>query len=111
MAENARLPFYDFFKLLLVFYQTDAGSYTEDAGGLKSLDHLFEFNRGKGQMDLSINMAAKVDQLKIYAEAFPHALWLNDHDWYEISYDNLKAWVKENKAKLDTGNIIKGKKK
>ncbi|GAI77516.1 unnamed protein product [marine sediment metagenome] len=40
MADDAGLPFYDFLKLLLVFYQADAGSYTEDAGGLKSLDHL-----------------------------------------------------------------------
>jgi len=109
MSESAGLPFYDFLKLLLTFYQSDARSYTEDAGGLKSLDHLFEFDRRKGQMDFSINVAAKVDQLKIYAEAFPNALWLDDHDWHEISYDNLKAWVKENKVKLDSGAIIKGK--
>lgn len=108
MADNAGLPFYDFLKLLLVFYQSDAGSYTEDAGGLKSLDHLFVFNKGKGQMDFSINVAAKVDQLKIYAEALPNALWLNDHDWHDIPYDNLKTWVKGNKAKLDSGDIIKG---
>ena len=108
MADDAGLPFYDFLRLFLIFYQVDAGSYTEDAGGLKSLDHLFVFDSGKGRMDFSVNVAAKVDQLKIYAEALPNALWLNGHDWHEISYDNLKAWAKENKAKLDTGSVIKG---
>jgi len=108
MAGDARLPFYDFLKLLLVYYQVDAGSYTEDAGGLKSLDHLFVFDKGKGQMDFSVNMAARVDQLKIFAEALPNVLWLNDHDWHEIPYDNLKSWVKANEDKLDSGEIIKG---
>ena len=108
MADDAGLPFYDFLKLLLVFYQADAGSYTEDAGGLKSLDHLFIFDKGKGQMDFSANVAAKVDQLKIYAEALPNALWLDDHDWHDIPYGNVKTWVKENKDKLDSGEIIKG---
>jgi len=46
--------------------------------------------------------------LKIYAEALPNALWLDDHDWHDISYDNLKSWVKTNKDKLDSGEIIKG---
>lgn len=108
MADEAGLPFYDFMKLLLVFYQVDAGSYTEDAGGFKSLDHLFVFDEAKGQMDFSVNVAAKVDQLKIYAEAFPNAIWLDDYDWHDTPYDNLKTWVKENKAKLDSGEIIKG---
>ena len=108
MSESTGLPFYDFLKLLLMFYQSDAGSYTEDAGGLKSLDHLFEFDRPKGRMDFSVNVVAKVDQLKIYAEALPNALWINDHDWHEIPYDDLKAWVKENKTKLDSGNAIRG---
>ena len=108
MTDDAGLPFYDFLKLLLVFYQADAGSYTEDAGGLKSLDHLFIFDKGKGRMDFSANVAAKVDQLKIYAEALPNALWLDDHDWHDIPYGNVKTWVKENKDKLDSGEIIKG---
>lgn len=108
MSDDAGLPFYDFLKLLLIFYQVDAGSYTEDAGGLKSLDHLFVFDKGKGQMDFSVKVAAKIHQLKIYAEALPNALWLDDHDWHGIPYDNLKAWVKANKDKLDSGEIVKG---
>ena len=108
MAGDAGLPFYDFLKLLLVFYQVDAGSYTADAGGLKSLDHLFVFDKGKGQMDFSVDVAARVDQLKIYAEELPNVMWLDDHDWHDIPYDNLKAWVKAKKDDLDSGEIIKG---
>ena len=108
MADDAGLPFYDFLKLLLIFYQVDAGSYTEDAGGLKSLDHLFAFDKRKRQMDFSINVAAKIDQLKIYAEALPNVLWFDDHDWHDIPYDSLKTWVKSNKDKLDSGETVKG---
>ena len=108
MAENAGLPICNFLKLLLIYYQVDAGSYTEDAGGIKSLDHLFVFDGGKGWMDFSVTIAAKVDQLKIYAEALPNVLWLDDHDWHEIPHSNLKAWVKGNKSRLDSGEIIKG---
>ena len=108
MSDDAGLPFYDFLKLILIFYQVDAGSYTEDAGGLKSLDHLFVFDPLKRQMDFSVNVSAKIDQLRIYAEALPNAHWIDDHDWHDLSYDNLKSWVKENKAKLDSGEIIKG---
>lgn len=108
MANDAGLPFYDFLKLLLVFYQVDAGSYTEDAGGLKSLDRLFIFDRKKGEMGFSLDTATKIDYLKIYAEAIPANMWLADHDWHDIAYDNLKAWVKNNREGLDSGGIIKG---
>ena len=108
MTDDAGLSFCDFLKLLLIFYQVDAGSYTEDAGGSKSLDHLFVFDRGKGWMDFSVNVSAQIDQLKIYAEALPNVLWLNDHDWHEIPHSNLKAWIKRNKSRLDSGEIIKG---
>ncbi len=108
MADDARLQFYDFLRLLLIFYQVDAGSYTEDAGGLKSLDHLFVFDRKRGKMGFSLNTAAKIDQLKIYAEAIPASMWLADHDWHDVAYDNLKAWVKNNKERLDSGEVMKG---
>ncbi len=108
MAAEAGLSLNEFLQLSLVFYQVDAGSYTEDAGGRKSLDHLFAFDAESGRMDFSINVAAKIDQLKIYAEALPNAIWLDDHAWHVIPYENLKAWVKENKTKLDNGEIIKG---
>lgn len=35
-----------FFYLLSVYYQCDVASYTEDAGGLKYLEHLFEYKDG-----------------------------------------------------------------
>ena len=108
MANTAGLSFLEFLKLLLIFYQVDAGSYTEDAGGKKSLDHLFIFDRKKGQMDFSLNTAAKINQLRIYAEAIPAGFWLDDRDWHDIQYDNLKMWVKVNKDRLDSGEIIKG---
>jgi len=107
-ADKAGLPVNDFLQLLLVYYQVDAGSYTEDAGGLKSLDHLFRFDAKGKQMDFSANVAARIDQLKIYAEALPNAIWLDDHYWHNIPYENLKAWVKEKKTALDHGEMVKG---
>jgi len=108
LADDAGLPFYDLLKLLLVFYQCDAGSYTEDAGGLKSLDRLFKFDRKKGEMGFSPDVSTKIDYLKIYAKAIPVSTWLDDHDWHDVAHDNLKAWVKSNRGRLDSGEVIKG---
>lgn len=54
----------EFFKLLTIYYQVDAGSYTEDARGLKSLDYLFKFNSAKRTMDFSPRVKRKVSVLK-----------------------------------------------
>jgi hypothetical protein len=109
MAGGAGLPFYEFLELLIIFYQVDAGSYTEDAGGHKSLDHLFVFDSEKGQMDFSVKTAAKIDQLKIYAEAIPASMWLDDHDWHDIAYNDLKEWVKKKPQKLESGKELQGR--
>lgn len=47
MARRSGLSPEDFFPLLQAFYMSDAGSYTEDAGGKASLDHLFVFDHDK----------------------------------------------------------------
>jgi hypothetical protein len=39
----------DFFRLLTIYYQVDAGSYTADAGGTSSLDTLFAADRETGR--------------------------------------------------------------
>ena len=36
----------EYLRLLLVYYMSDAGSYTLDAGGYKSLDYHFRFENG-----------------------------------------------------------------
>ncbi|MFC2067582.1 hypothetical protein ACFLTP_00970 [Chloroflexota bacterium] len=108
MADEAKLSFNDLLELMLIYYQVDAGSYTKDAGGLESLDYLFEFKPKEKRMVFSVDVAAKVDQLKIYAAAFPNTIWLDDHNWHDMPWDNLKAWVKINKDKLDSGKVIKG---
>jgi len=38
MANASGLSLPDFWKLLLIYYQVDAGCYTKDAGGIESLD-------------------------------------------------------------------------
>ncbi len=43
--DRARLPIKLFFKLLTIYYQSDAGSYTSDAGGLNALDDRFSYDR------------------------------------------------------------------
>lgn len=53
MAEGSGVPLDKFWQMLLIFYQSDAGSYTEDAGGLNSLDSQFSFGPDKHTMDFS----------------------------------------------------------
>lgn len=56
-----------FFDLLLVYYMADASSYTADAGGKASLDHLFVFDRMGRKLSFSPEVARRIDVLR---EAF-----------------------------------------
>ncbi|MFV1917254.1 MAG: hypothetical protein ACC618_02125 [Patescibacteria group bacterium] len=63
-ARLAKMRVGEFFGLLTIFFKVDAGSYTENAGGLKSLDHLFVFNPEKGTIDFSPEVERKVKKLR-----------------------------------------------
>jgi len=51
----------DFFDLELLLFKVDAGAYTEDAGGKKSLDHLFKF--GEDGIGLEASVQSKIDKV------------------------------------------------
>lgn len=61
MARRTNLSLKDFFDLLLIYYMCDASSYTEDAGGEKSLDELFIFGR---ELTLSLPLQIKINKLR-----------------------------------------------
>jgi hypothetical protein len=46
-GQQQALPLKAYTDLLLTYFRCDAGSYTVDAGGLQSLDHLFDFSGGR----------------------------------------------------------------
>ncbi len=46
LASNCTLDVKDFFRLFMIYYQCDIASYTADAGGIKFLEHLFEYKNG-----------------------------------------------------------------
>ncbi len=46
LAQNLKIPLYNFFQYLTIFYQCDTASYTADAGGQKSLEFLFTYRNG-----------------------------------------------------------------
>jgi hypothetical protein len=50
--------------LFLVMYKVDAGSYTKDAGGRGSLDHLFKFDKNNKTIDFSSETELKIEALK-----------------------------------------------
>ena len=64
MARQSGMPVLDFFDLLLVFYMVDASSYTEDAGGQKSLDFLFVFDKHQMKMAFSPETLNKISKLR-----------------------------------------------
>jgi len=68
MAYKSGLQFKKFFELLMVYFKVDSGSYTEDAGGYRSLDHLFVFDRENGNMNFSPFVLEKIKRLKRYSE-------------------------------------------
>jgi len=63
MAVKAGIPAEDFFELLCTYYKADAGSYTENAEGFKSLDSLFEFDEENRKLNFSSRIQDKIDQL------------------------------------------------
>lgn len=40
-----------YLRLMLIYYQVDAGSYTQDAGGMPFLERVFEYQEGKKVFD------------------------------------------------------------
>jgi hypothetical protein len=53
-----------YWKALQIYFMCDAGSYTEDAGGVKSLDSKFRFHPEQGRMEYSPETKAKVQMLE-----------------------------------------------
>lgn len=47
LAKRCEMNVLDFFKLFMIYYQCDIASYTVDAGGIKFLEHLFEYRNGE----------------------------------------------------------------
>ncbi len=70
MAKESGLPEGDFFKLLTVFYQVDAGAYTKDATiegvveGKESMDSLFVFDISNKKMAFTPEVEGKIDKLE-----------------------------------------------
>ena len=63
MAARINLPASQFFELLIVYFKSDAGAYTENAGGLPSLDHLFDFDEKNRNLNFSPEVQARIDEL------------------------------------------------
>ena len=70
----------DFFDLLIVYYKCDAGSYTEDSGGEKALDHLFIFDSTRGKLNFSFSVKSKVRKLQKFVL----------ENWFIFSFALLK---------------------
>jgi len=64
MARESGMQVLDFFDLLEILYMVDAGSYTEDAGGIKSLDYLFIFDKRRITMTFSPEISNKISKLR-----------------------------------------------
>lgn len=63
-SETANLSPEDFFELLTIYYRSDAGSYTVDAGGFKSLDFLFKIDHAKKRLEFAPPINEKIQKLK-----------------------------------------------
>ena len=64
MAKKSGLSLEQFWELLKIYYQVDAGSYTQDAGSHDGeLDFLFTFDRDNERMSFSPTASKYVDEL------------------------------------------------
>ena len=62
-AKTTTLSYSDYLAILIVFFKVDAGSYTEDAGGKKSLDNKFNFDPQNRKLDFAEDVEEKVNLL------------------------------------------------
>lgn len=76
-AQETNLAISDFFKLQLIYYQCDTGSYTEDAGGYAFLEYLFQyqgndkvFNDTENRLMFSAEVEAKLFALRQEIRSF-----------------------------------------
>lgn len=72
-AQGTGLTTQEFYDLVKIFYQSDAGSYTVDAGGSASLDNLFEFEPDDRIMSFSPRIQARIDELDAAVEKIASA--------------------------------------
>ena len=63
MIDYSNMNAWDFYELFIIFYKTDASSYTEDSGGYRSLDHLFVFDRKNRKLKFSQDTDMKVNEI------------------------------------------------
>lgn len=63
MAQKAGISPDEFFELLCIYYKVDAGSYTENAGGIRALDYLFIFDEEKHELKFSSSYQKKIEVL------------------------------------------------
>lgn len=72
MARRSDFSLQVFFSILVIYYQVDAGSYTQDAGGLLSLDHLFTEDFAFNLSEKRLSFSKKYDLLfrKLMEELF-----------------------------------------
>lgn len=110
MAAKCQMDVNTYFELLLIFYMVDAGSYTVDAGGKPGLDRLFIFEPKIRLMRFSPAVQNAIDRFKRFLNPVPGCLWIDDHNWHDIEYKHLKAWVKqpEKKRILDNRGTVPG---
>lgn len=58
----------------------------------------------------SENIRVRLDSVEAQVKVELHTqLFIKDHKWRDIDYDDLKGWVKKRKDRLDAGEELKGK--
>ncbi|MFA5764300.1 MAG: hypothetical protein WC915_05835 [archaeon] len=63
MIKESGLSSTNFFSVLLIYYMSDAGAYTVDAGGKSALDYVFSFDHENRKMDFQTDSKAKMSEL------------------------------------------------
>ncbi|WP_430972031.1 macro domain-containing protein [Sunxiuqinia rutila] len=103
-SEVSGLSQKSFFYLLSVYYQCDVASYTEDAGGLKFLEHLFAYQGGNKLYDKESKLLRFSDN---YQQRY--SLLMDRITNSEKSKQKVIAATKTSQIKFLKGNIFNSK--
>jgi len=98
-----------FYRLVMIYYMCDAGSYSNTVGGDRDYDFMI-FDENNKEVKFAGTAVKKVGDLEnIVEKIIRGAIPFTRADWKPIKQQYLSSWVNQNITKLKMGKILEGK--
>lgn len=101
--------FFLFFKLVMIYYLCDMGSYSKSVGGDRIYDFIV-FDESNEEIRLSGAEKQKIDNLEaVIKKVMLGAVVFTDHIWKRTKDEYFNNFARNNVGKMKQGEIVKGR--